>query len=123
MTIRLKCVLLAEAQSGERKMRIKNDIALFRARSRSRSRSKERRHGGDRRDRDRRGGGDRDRPRGRDRSRDRGGRAGPNAAVNPRRCYIANIPYELRWQDIKDLFREKGMRLMFIMLWHSYILY
>ena len=25
------------------------------------------------------------------------------------RIYIANIPYDMRWQEVKDLFKEKGM--------------
>ena len=34
-----------------------------------------------------------------DRGRDR------NAKV---RLFVSNIPYDMRWQDLKDLFREKG---------------
>lgn len=29
-------------------------------------------------------------------------------APSSRRVYIANIPYDAKWQDIKDLFREKS---------------
>lgn len=35
----------------------------------------------------------------RDRSRDRSG-------GNNKRVYVSNIPYEFRWQDLKDLFRR-----------------
>jgi len=24
------------------------------------------------------------------------------------RLFVSNIPYDMRWQDLKDLFREKG---------------
>ena len=24
------------------------------------------------------------------------------------RIYVSNLPYELRWQELKDLFKEKG---------------
>lgn len=42
----------------------------------------------------------------RDRSRERSG-------GNNRRVYVSNIPYEFRWQDLKDLFRRL---VTFIML-------
>lgn len=38
----------------------------------------------------------------RDRSRER-----PAGDSNNRRVYVSNIPYEFRWQDLKDLFRLK----------------
>ncbi|XP_058795800.1 myelin expression factor 2 [Phymastichus coffea] len=38
----------------------------------------------------------------RDRSRDRNDR---NKKVADRRIYVSNIPYDFRWQDLKDLFR------------------
>lgn len=66
--------------------------------------------------------------RGRDRSRDRqsererqrrgersrgGDRGSKGAVYQPRshpecRVYISNIPYEHRWQDLKDLLRNEG---------------
>lgn len=65
------------------------------------------------RDRQRRGiGGNNDR-RGvghddsRDRSRDR---------QNSRRIYVSNIPYEYRWQDLKDLFRKEVGDVAFVEL-------
>lgn len=45
----------------------------------------------------------------RDRSPVRGKRKG-------NRVYVSNIPYEYRWQELKDLFREKGKLLIFIYL-------
>ncbi|KAF4528842.1 hypothetical protein B566_EDAN014561, partial [Ephemera danica] len=66
------------------------------------------------RDRHRRG----DRPsRFQDRSpsgeRERGGRRGP---PSERRVYISNIPYEYRWQDLKDLFRAEVGEVEFVEL-------
>ncbi len=58
-------------------------------RSRSRSRSPrdwKRERGGSKRDRD-----DGERP-----------------VVNSKRVYVSNIPYEIRWQDLKDLFKNEG---------------
>ena len=46
----------------------------------------------------------RSRSRGRDRSRDRPA----GARLADKRVYISNIPYDSRWQDIKDLFRKEG---------------
>ena len=45
-----------------------------------------------------------------------GMRSGMSPGVNNRggatqhrpRIYIANIPYDMRWQEVKDLFKEKG---------------
>lgn len=42
----------------------------------------------------------------RDRSRDRNDRGG-NRKVADRRIYVSNIPYDFRWQDLKDLFRTE----------------
>lgn len=53
---------------------------------------------------DRRGGGRDD---SRDRSRDR---------QNCRRIYVSNIPYEYRWQDLKDLFRKEVGDVAFVEL-------
>lgn len=52
---------------------------------------------------DRRGGRDDSR----DRSRDR---------QNCRRIYVSNIPYEYRWQDLKDLFRKEVDDVAFVEL-------
>lgn len=46
----------------------------------------------------------RSRSRGRDRSRDRPA----GARLADKRVYISNIPYDSRWQDIKDLFRKES---------------
>lgn len=46
----------------------------------------------------------RSRSRGRDRSRERPA----GARLADKRVYISNIPYDSRWQDIKDLFRKEG---------------
>jgi len=42
----------------------------------------------------------------RERSRSRSPRRPRN--VQSRRCIISNIPYDLKWQEIKDLFRTEG---------------
>jgi len=42
----------------------------------------------------------------RDRGADRQSSRDPHGKV---RLYISNLPYDIRWQDLKDLFREKGM--------------
>lgn len=41
----------------------------------------------------------------RDRSRERNDRVGRKAS--DRRIYVSNIPYDFRWQDLKDLFRTE----------------
>lgn len=48
----------------------------------------------------------------RSRSRDRGGPGGKNT----RRIYVSNIPYEYRWQDLKDLFRREVGDVSFVEL-------
>lgn len=66
------------------------------------------------RDRDRnnrRGGGDNRRGGGRDDSRDRS-----RDRQNSRRIYVSNIPYEYRWQDLKDLFRKEVGDVAFVEL-------
>lgn len=40
----------------------------------------------------------------RDRSRERNDRG---RRVSERRIYVSNIPYDFRWQDLKDLFRTE----------------
>jgi RNA recognition motif-containing protein len=40
-----------------------------------------------------------------DRSRERPNRRG---GISERRVQISNIPYEFRWQELKDLFRDEG---------------
>ena len=40
----------------------------------------------------------------RDRSRDRNDRG---RKISERRIYVSNIPYDYRWQDLKDLFRTE----------------
>jgi RNA recognition motif-containing protein len=60
-----------------------------RARNRTRSRSPKK---------------ERSRSRGRDRSNDRPA----NARLADKRVYVSNIPYDMRWQDLKDLFRNEG---------------
>ena len=48
--------------------------------------------------------------------RDHGGRSSRGHGMREKdakvRLYVSNIPYDIRWQDLKDVFREKGM-LMF----------
>ncbi|KAH0534296.1 myelin expression factor 2 [Cotesia glomerata] len=46
----------------------------------------------------------------RDRSRERGGAGGGGSGgrrISERRIYVSNIPYDFRWQDLKDLFRTE----------------
>ena len=81
---------------------------------RRRSRSRERR-GGDRRGGDRRGGGGRDRGGGRDNRRFQPyGRGGDRREMREHRLnfdycvFVSNVPYELRWQDLKDMIKEEG---------------
>lgn len=33
---------------------------------------------------------------------------GEKKAINRNRVFISNIPYDMKWQSIKDLMREKG---------------
>lgn len=65
--------------------------------------------GNESRDRDRNRRNDRIQTKATNNQRDRsplGGRARKN--VLERRVYVSNIPYEYRWQDLKDLFRNEG---------------
>ena len=54
--------------------------------------------------------------------RSRGGRSAFKGSVyRPRsrpecRVHISNIPYEYRWQDLKDLFRSEGLSLFSLLL-------
>ncbi len=54
--------------------------------------------------------------------RSRGGRSAFKGSVyRPRsrpecRVHISNIPYEYRWQDLKDLFRSEGPSLLSLLL-------
>lgn len=68
---------------------------------------------------------DRDRPRRdrprfsesqRDRSNDRGGREPRSMKSSSNRVFVSNIPYEYRWQDIKDLFRNQVGDVQFVEL-------
>ncbi|KAG8038759.1 hypothetical protein G9C98_000314, partial [Cotesia typhae] len=45
----------------------------------------------------------------RDRSRERSGAGGGSGGrrISERRIYVSNIPYDFRWQDLKDLFRTE----------------
>lgn len=45
------------------------------------------------------------------RGRDRSGDRPAGARLADKRVYISNIPYDSRWQDIKDLFRKEGMHI------------
>lgn len=40
--------------------------------------------------------------------------SGDKKAVNRNRVFISNIPYDMKWQAIKDLMREKGNLLLVI---------
>ncbi|EDS37206.1 myelin expression factor 2 [Culex quinquefasciatus] len=51
-----------------------------------------------------------DRDRSRDRDRDRS---------ECRRIYVSNVPYEYRWQDLKDLFRKEVGDVSFVELFHD----
>lgn len=48
----------------------------------------------------------------RDRSRDRD-------RGDCRRIYVSNVPYEYRWQDLKDLFRKEVGDVSFVELFHD----
>ncbi|EJW80478.1 hypothetical protein WUBG_08614, partial [Wuchereria bancrofti] len=51
------------------------------------------------------------------RLRDRDGRRGGAGGVrNDRMVYIANIPYDVRWMELKDLVREKAGEVNFVEL-------
>lgn len=52
----------------------------------------------------------------RDRSRDRGDRGDRGDC---RRIYVSNVPYEYRWQDLKDLFRKEVGDVSFVELFHD----
>lgn len=52
----------------------------------------------------------------RDRSVDRGGNDRGGRKSSSSRVYVSNISYEYRWQDLKDLFREKVGDVAFVEL-------
>lgn len=55
----------------------------------------------------------------RDRSTDRGGRGGDRGSSSKsssNRVLVSNIPYEYRWQDMKDLFRDQVGDVQFVEL-------
>lgn len=52
----------------------------------------------------------------RDRSNDRGGREPRSMKSSSNRVFVSNIPYEYRWQDIKDLFRNQVGDVQFVEL-------
>ncbi|CAG9830384.1 unnamed protein product [Diabrotica balteata] len=52
----------------------------------------------------------------RERSNDRGPREPRSMRPSQNRVYVSNIPYEYRWQDIKDLFRSKIGDVTFVEL-------
>nr|CAH7743303.1 unnamed protein product [Callosobruchus chinensis] len=53
----------------------------------------------------------------RDRSNDRGGRGEPRSMKSSsNRVFVSNIPYEYRWQDMKDLFRQEVGEVQFVEL-------
>lgn len=45
-------------------------------------------------------------------------RAGASSAKN--RVFVNNIPFECRWMEIKDLFREKGTFLYLLVVCYIY---
>lgn len=42
----------------------------------------------------------------------------PRGKKKTNRVFISNIPYEYRWQELKDLFREKGDRTFILIITH-----
>jgi len=72
---------------------------------------------GEDRERDRERGRRTDRSRFDDRSKDRDRSGGD--AKNTRRVYVSNIPYEYRWQDLKDLFRREVSDVSFVELFND----
>lgn len=52
----------------------------------------------------------------RDRSTDRGGKDRAGLKSSHCRVYVSNIPYEYRWQDLKDLFRSHVGEVSFVEL-------
>lgn len=47
-------------------------------------------------------------------SKDKNAGTGEKKAINRNRVFISNIPYDMKWQAIKDLMREKGNLLLII---------
>lgn len=50
-------------------------------------------------------------------SKDKNSSTGEKKGPNRNRVFISNIPYDMKWQAIKDLMREKGKYL-----WHNLLL-
>ena len=46
--------------------------------------------------------------RGRSRSRSRSRSPRRSRPVQNRRLYISNMPFDMKWKDVKDLFKEQG---------------
>lgn len=44
-------------------------------------------------------------------SKDKNSGTGEKKGPNRNRVFISNIPYDMKWQAIKDLMREKGNHL------------
>lgn len=47
-------------------------------------------------------------------SKDKNAGTGEKKAINRNRVFISNIPYDMKWQAIKDLMREKGNLFLII---------
>ena len=45
-----------------------------------------------------------------------GGGGGSRRAPPERRIFVSNIPFEMKWQEVKDLFREKVGDVDFVKL-------
>ncbi|XP_076356678.1 myelin expression factor 2-like [Tachypleus tridentatus] len=54
-----------------------------------------------------------------DYSRDRGGERRQHRQTGYRRVYVANIPFESKWTDIKDLFREQVGDVSYVELFND----
>ncbi|XP_028135169.1 heterogeneous nuclear ribonucleoprotein M [Diabrotica virgifera virgifera] len=57
----------------------------------------------------------------RDRSRDRGNASTTQRSTKPSqtRVFVSNIPYEYRWQDVKDIFRNEVGDVSFVELFYD----
>lgn len=47
-------------------------------------------------------------------SKDKNAGTGEKKTINRNRVFISNIPYDMKWQAIKDLMREKGNLFLII---------
>lgn len=45
-------------------------------------------------------------------TKEKGAGTGEKKTLNRNRVFISNIPYDMKWQSIKDLMREKGNLLL-----------